>query len=348
MRYKISLIGSFGFGKVLRDGQTIKTIEYARLLERVYAAEQIHRVDTRGWTKNPLGLFLNVLKACRNSECVIMLPASHAVRVIPVLAVLCRSRNVKLFHSVIGGKLPEFLVSRPILARVLKRLNGIWVETERMKRKLNGLGLLNVSVVANFKDLKSLQEEDLPGIGSAAPFKLSLFSRIMKQKGITFAAEALAEINARYGRTVYLLDIYGPVSEDYREEFRSICEKYGSFVSYKGAVDSNKSTPVIKDSFALLFPTLYRIEGVPGTVIDAYCAGVPVIASRWQNFADVVDEGVTGYGFELGSRKDLIRLLSEIARNPEMILSLKKNCLKKARNYMPDVAVERITSLING
>lgn len=347
MRYKISLIGSFGFGKVLRDGQTIKTIEYAKLLERVYAAEQINRVDTRGWTKNPLGLFLNVLRACRNSECVIMLPASHAVRVIPALAVLCRSRNVKLFHSVIGGTLPGFLASRPILTRVLKRLDGIWVETERMKRKLNELGLFNVSVVANFKDLKPLQEEELPYAGSA-PFKLCVFSRIMKQKGITFAVEALAGINARHDRPVYLLDIYGPVSEDYREEFCAICEKYGSFVSYKGAVDSDKSTPVIMDSFALLFPTLYRIEGVPGTVVDAYCAGVPVIASRWQNFADVVDEGVTGYGFELGSKTDLMDLLSEIARNPEMILSLKKNCLKKARNYMPDAAVKRITSLING
>lgn len=331
----------------MRDGQTIKTLEYAKLLERVYAAERINRVDTRGWTKNPLKLFWNILKACRNSECVIMLPASHAVRVIPMLAVLFRARGVKLFHSVIGGRLPEFLASRPLLTRVLKRLNGVWVETARMKRKLNGLGLLNVSVVPNFKDLVPLNEEELPCAGSA-PFRLCVFSRIMRQKGITFAAEVLAGINARHGRAVYLLDIYGPVAEDYREEFRAVCEKYGSFVSYKGAVDSDKSTSVIKESFALLFPTLYRIEGVPGTIIDAYCAGVPVIASRWQNFADVVDEGVTGYGFELGNPAGLTELLSEIARNPDMILSLKKNCLMKARNYMPDVALGRITSLING
>ena len=56
----------------------------------------------------------------------------------------------------------------------------------------------------------------------------------------------------------------------------------------------------MKYYFALLFPTRFYTEGIPGTILDAYAAGIPVICSRWESCADVVDDGVTGitYPFE--------------------------------------------------
>lgn len=332
MKYKISLVGSFGFGKELRDGQTVKTIEYAKLLESVYGAGRINRVDTNGWHRSPLKLLSHVVEACRCSEIVIMLPAQNALRVIPCVAMLAKRKGVRFFYAVIGGWLPEFLRGKPVLAKILQKMDGIWVETRRMKSALAASGFSNVHVVPNFKDLAIIGKEELAPYDSPV-LRLCIFSRVQKQKGITFAAEALAEVNAMFGKRVCLLDIYGPVSEDYRAEFEAICRKYDAFVSYKGVIDPDRSTTVVKDYFALLFPTLYPTEGVPGTIIDAYSAGVPVISARWQNFSEMVDDGTTGYGFELGNRKDLIGLLTVLCNNPDKINSLKLNCLVKATEF---------------
>jgi len=346
MKYKISLVGSFGFGKELCDGQTVKTIEYAKLLERIYGAERINRVDTNGWCKSPWKLLSYVVEACRCSEIVIMLPAHNALRVIPWVVMLFKRKGVRSFYAVIGGWLPEFLRGKPVLAKILQKMDGIWVETHRMKSALAASGFSNVHIVPNFKNLAIIDKEVLVPYDSPV-LRLCTFSRVQKLKGITFAAEALAAVNALFGKQVYQLDIYGPVSKDYQAEFEAICRKYDAFVSYKGVIDPDRSTTVIKDYFALLFPTLYPTEGVPGTIIDAYSAGVPVISSRWQNFSDVVDDGVTGYGFELGNKKALVELLTMICNNPDKINSLKQNCLVKAVEFSASKVAEILQELLN-
>ncbi len=346
MKYKISLVGSFGFGKELRDGQTVKTVEYAKLLESMYGAERINRVDTYGWHESPLKLLSHVVDACRCSEIVILLPAHNGLRVIPWVTMLAKRKGVRLFYSVIGGWLPEYLRGKPVLTKILQKLDGIWVETSRMKSALAASGFSNIHIVPNFKDLAIIDKEELAPYGSPV-LCLCTFSRVDKQKGITFAAEALADVNARFGKQVCLLDIYGPVSADYRAEFEAVCRKYNAFVHYKGVIDPDRSTTVIKDYFALLFPTLYSAgEGVPGTIIDAYSAGVPVISSRWPHFSDVVDEGLTGYGFELGNKTALVELLTVLCNNPDKVNSLKQNCLVKATEFSAPKAAERIQKLL--
>ncbi len=345
MKYKTSIIGSFGFGKKLRDGQTVKTIEYAKLFENLYGAGRINRVDTYGWRKSPWKLLSHVVEACRCSEIVIMLPERNGLRVIPWVTMLAKRKGVRLFFSVIGAWLTEYLRWKPVLTKILQKMNGVWVETSRMKSALIASGFTNVHIVPNFKNLAIIDKEELAPYDSPI-LRLCIFSRILKEKGITFAAEALAEVNAKFGKRIFLLDIYGPVSEDYQAEFEVICRKYDAFVNYKGVIEPDQSTTVIKDYFALLFPTLYLTEGVPGTIIDAYSAGVPVISSRWQNFSDVVDEGATGYGFELGNKTDLVELLTVLCNNPDKINSLKKNCLAKATEFSASKAAGKLQKLL--
>ena len=97
-----------------------------------------------------------------------------------------------------------------------------------------------------------------------------------------------------------------------------------------------QSVEVLKKYFALVFPTRFFTEGVPGTIVDAYASGIPVISAKWESFSDVVDEGVTGYGYEFGKVVELERVLIDIANNPEKVISLKANCIKKAKDYSLD------------
>lgn len=118
------------------------------------------------------------------------------------------------------------------------------------------------------------------------------------------------------------------------------------FIHYKGCVPAEDSTRILRQYFALLFPTKFPTEGIPGTIIDGYAAGTPVISAKWNSFADVVDDGKTGIGFEQLNINELMDLLNVVALNPDIINSLRANCLKKAEEFTPSYAKELILRLI--
>ena len=114
-------------------------------------------------------------------------------------------------------------------------------------------------------------------------------------------------------------------------------------------IDSNgyiiKNTPT-KKYFALLFPTHYEGEGFAGTLIDAYSAGVPVIASEWKYNSEVVN-GDVGYIYSTGNHTEFVALLREIAENPTMLLGKKRNCLMEAEKYKVDKAIMILIDHLN-
>ena len=95
----------------------------------------------------------------------------------------------------------------------------------------------------------------------------------------------------------------------------------------------------LKDYFALLFPTRFYTEGIPGTIIDAYAAGVPVISAEWESFSDIIDEGITGFGYAFGDKEKLKELLIEFAETPERVNGIKVGSLKKVQEFIPEKVV---------
>ena len=90
---------------------------------------------------------------------------------------------------------------------------------------------------------------------TSKPFKLCTFSRVMKEKGIEDAVNAVEEINKKYDETIFTLDIYGQIDTMQTEWFESLQSRFLKDVSYKGLVPFDKSTDVLKNYYALLFPT---------------------------------------------------------------------------------------------
>ena len=225
--------------------------------------------------------------------------------------------------------------------KTLKRFDGLYAETETLKQKLGALGLDNVSVVPNCKNLEILAKDELV-YQSGEPLKLCTFSRVMKEKGIEDAANAVKEVNAQAGRIIYTLDIYGQVDSGEKEWFENLENGFPEYVKYKGEVGYDKSTEVLKNYFALLFPTRFYTEGIPGTIIDAYAAGIPVISAKWESFSDMVDEGVTGFGYEMGDVSGLARQLVAMAEDPETLNKMKSDCLKKSRDFTPQSALKNL------
>ena len=341
---KIGILGHFGDGVSLLNGQTIKTKSLVNGLER-YTDTEIVRIDTYGWIKKPILLLRLIKRAFIDCDVIIALPAENGLKVFaPLLLHYKKKYDKKIFYDVVGGWLPEFLDEKKWLSATLMSFDSIWVETYTMKAKLEAQGFKNVTVVPNFKELQILKSLEIVSQDDK-PLKLCTFSRVMKEKGIGIAVDAVHKANELLGYTAFTLDIYGQLQDGQEEWFNCLKRSFSSYVRYCGCVESSKSVEVLKGYFALLFPTHYEGEGFAGTLIDAYSAGVPVIASDWRYNAELVNEK-TGYVYPVTDNDALVDILVNVGKNPSILISKKKDCLEEAEKYKAETVISYLISIM--
>ena len=337
---KVSVIGLFCNGIDVADGQSIKTRIVADELERALGRDQVARIDTYGWKKHPFRLFQRCASAVIDSYNVVFLTDAGGVKVFPwLLSCLNIFTRRSIHYLVVGGWLVRYIRNHPILGFFMKRLNGVYVETTALKEGLEDLGFENLHLMPNFKRLNLIQEAQL-ACPTVEPFRFCTFSRVMREKGIETAISAVQKVNETYGRTICTLDIFGQVDPNQTQWFEQLTSSFPEYVRYCGVVPYDNSVETIKGYFALLFPTEFFTEGIPGTIIDAYAAGVPVIASKWESFADIIDDEITGIGYSFDYSELLSEVLFDVIEKPEIIYKMKNNCLEKARKYLPEKVIE--------
>ena len=338
---KVTVIGHFGFGLEYLDGQTIKTKILAEELERRFGEAEVIKIDTHGGVKALIKAPFQVVKAFHQSKNIIMLPAHNGLLVYGRLLAYGKKifQSRKIHYAVIGGWLSSYLTKRKGLSKCLRNFDGIYVETNTMRNALKKQGFDNLYVMPNCKKLTILSDEQLV-YSIKEPYKLCTFSRVTKEKGIEDAINAVKYVNEKCGRVIYTLDIYGQIDSAQTEWFENIKNSFPEYINYGGLVPFDKSVEVLKDYFALLFPTRFYTEGIPGTIIDAYAAGIPVISSKWESFEDIIDDGVTGTGYEFNNLNHLQKILLAIVNDEIDINALKCNCNNKAMEFSPERAME--------
>lgn len=337
---KVSILGHFGFGHSCLDGQTVKTCIIADEMEKITGKKDLRRYDTHGGLKFLCRLPFVILMMLFTSRNIIILPAQNGIRIIPRLLVLAnRLFNRKIHYIVIGGWLPELLSQNAGLKKTLCELEGIHVETESMKSRLNALGLSNIHIMPNTKYLSKVAITELPTF-STHPYPLCTFSRVIPEKGIEDAIKAVVKCNETLGYQAYTLDIYGQIGNE--EWFENLKKQFPQGFTYKGMVPYDKSVEILKSYYALLFPTYYEGECFAGTFLDAFAAGLPVIASDWHDNASIVKDNHTGWIVPVHSVDALVSCLKEIAVKD--ISQIRRNCVEQYTQYDPSVVVGNFIS----
>ena len=344
---RVAVIGHFDDGVPAVDGQTVKTRVTRDLIRDVCGPENVIAVDTKGWSQRPLSLLFECVGAIRSTDVVVMLPAQNGLKVFgPLIGRVARRCGSRSVYSVIGGWLPDYLEKRPRLAYCLRDFDDVLVESRAMANRLmSDLSFDNVRVFNNFKCLPKVNFDDLPAPMSN-PYRLIYFARVERRKGVEDAIWAVAEANRRK-RGRYSLDIYGHMQEGYEEEFGScIAEAGDPSIQYRGCVDCSESLGAFAGAIALLFPTRYPTEGIPGTIVDAFCSATPVIASRWQSWNEMICESENGLTYELGNRD---ALLSVLIRDdlPQCLMSMRASALKAADEYRYEAGLKAFSELFD-
>lgn len=333
--HKVGICGHFGEGLDLLNGQTIKTESFADELADYVGEENIKKVDTYNWKKKPFLLFSNCVKLAKESENVIILPAHKGVRVfVPIFVFLKMFFDFKLHYIVIGGWFPDLIKTDKLLSSLSKKIDKIYVETETMMIRLEDYNFKNIKVLPNFKKLEVLNKNKLV-YSTERPLKLCTFSRVLEEKGIEDAVKAVTEINTEKKETVFTLDIYGSIDTGYEAKFMKIMEHFPDYIKFKGEINPRESIDTLKNYYVLLFPTHYYTEGIPGTILDAFSAGLPVIYSKWENSNDLFDSLETGIGYDFGKYEQFKNTLLEIGIHTDKINEMKENCIIMANEYSP-------------
>lgn len=341
MKKKICVLGAFGFNSPSYDGQTIKTINLLSLLKE--KNEDVDFFDTQELKSNKLKV-IDMFWKVITCNTLFYLPAQNNLQFLfPRLFWLTFIFGIKVHYFVVGGWLVEFLEDKPSHKRKLSKIAGIHCETNSMKDLLDAsYGFTNVDVFPNFRInsfIPSFHHEE-------GKLKLVFMARVIKMKGLDSIFH-LGDIILQKGMgDRIIIDFYGPQQneDDDVNYFNQNIIKY-SFMKYHGPLEPSDINSTLDKYDAMLLPTHFYTEGLPGSILDAYISGIPVIVTKWKHATEFVENGVSGIiiPFE-DDGSALANAVMELYDDTKLLSQMKINAHKRWYSYSAERAWELIKS----
>lgn len=227
-----------------------------------------------------------------------------------------------VFYRLLGGNQVGYIESRPWPVRklvlwTLDRSTALLFET---KRSVKAFSYLRSKTIwyPNVR-VKMPLTTDL-----AYQKRFVFLGHVKTEKGVDVLLRAINQISQT--NDDYTFDIYGP-EVDYQspESLRDVYSKH-----YKGAIGPEKVNETLASYDVLLMPTLYKNEGYPGVIVEAFNAGLPVMATPLGGIPEMVDSEC-GWLIEEGSVDDLVKTILSI--DEEKYLLLRKESRKRFDAY---------------
>jgi len=167
-----------------------------------------------------------------------------------------------------------------------------------------GLRAHRFEVLPNYVDLSSF--DPAPGAGDYALY----VGRLSYEKGL----EVLLEAASRERRIP--LRIAG--SGELERSLRQRCRESGlDQVRFEGHVDGERVRELLRGASCLVLPSVWD-ENCPISVLEAFAAGRPVLATRGGGVPELVSEGETGRLVEKGNAGQLAGALATLVEEPEL------------------------------
>lgn len=166
------------------------------------------------------------------------------------------------------------------------------------------------------------------------------FGRLSKEKGVLTLIKAYENI-----KTSYTLRILGTGSmESELKEY--VKEKNIKNIEFLGHISGQALISHIKNAYVVVVPSEWY-ENNPMTIIESYALSVPVIGSNIGGIPEIIQNGSTGYTFEMSNVNDLCDKLNlMLSLTKDEYENFKVNCFEFAKNnFSEDVHFDKLISL---
>lgn len=338
---KICVIGNVGDGNKI-GGQISKTNELVNGLRNIEESIKFYNV----YGENPISFLMKTRKLMKeHSAMVVILASPGYFKILPTLIFFQIFYKCDIYEVVIGGIRQQYIAGNLWRIFLERKISCIFVESNYMVQEYKEIGLNNAKYLPNMKKIQITKESLLKHDGSN--LKLCTFSRIDRYKGIDAAIDIVTAINDKDEDKVYL-DIYGPIDENFRQQFETkLAESDHEYVNYKGLVENAKSTEILSNYDLMIFPTRWKAEGFPGSFIDAYSAGLPIVSSYRENFMDIIQDHVNGCMVDENDLFQFESVIRELRDDRSLLQNMKRAALKSAALYDRDYVVKILYHEIN-
>lgn len=333
-------IGYFGYlptGEDVMGGAEVKTKMLLKALESIENID-IETFNIYKWRNRVLSVIMMVVKSLwMCDEIIFVVSTPFFLRFYLLLSVL----NVKKssIHFIpVGFSSPNNYKANEIIR--YKAIKGIYVESFYNKKLLDKIGLDNVHVLHNFKYI-NIESEKLYEI--KYPLEFCYCARVSEVKGILETINIFKDVNKEKIRCT--LDIYGPIDIDIKYKFYKLIDENYEFISYKGILKPEKVAEVMQDYYMVIFPTKFEGEGFPGTIIDSFAAGTPLLSSKFRAFDELLIEQKNCIAFEFNNYGDMKDKLEYSICNTDRINEMRKHVKAEYCKYMPE---NEIKVILNG
>lgn len=241
------------------------------------------------------------------------------------LHVLNKIRNNKHVYFYIIGNGDYGLKDKHIYYDDIKKCEHIIVESSEVKESFKDV--FEMDKMHIFPCLKPCYDLDvaLKEYQPKQPLKLIYFSRINPDKGLGDLLDVLIKINTRFKDPIFYLDIAGGVSDEpgikeFSEEVMDICDEYPYF-NYLGMtlhIDGIESYKRLQGYDLHVFPSRFKQECAPGSILDMFVAGVPTLSSKFPSYKGLLSEEES-FLFEQNNLNDLESKLLFVYENNQLL-----------------------------
>ena len=337
---KYYLIGNAGGKAHNLDGQTVKTQMMIQLMSDLKLDFQYY--DTEDFAGNRWSIFEMFRNVCRVDKLIYLPAQRNLLLIFPLIFVLSKLFHTKIYYFVIGGWLAEYLKNKSLHRWMLKRIERICLETDLLKNKLQTeYGFENVVRFDNYRYFdNSFVENHQKGT-----LKVVFCARVEKRKGVEILLEMADFFHKEYENQISV-EVYGKISP-LELEWEDELLKHPN-VKYRGVLSPTEIPTMLSKYDISVLPTQYATEGLPGTVIDAFVAGIPIIITEWQYAHEFIQDGKNGFIIPfldcLDALKDKVIYLLE---HENELSQMKRAAFESRERFSAEGARKKFAKIVN-
>lgn len=337
---RILIVGAYGYSSNQLDGQTVKTRNVHKLVEERFNGK-VNSFDTLHVRRNPLLLFVLLWQLVRCNTLVLIPCLNNLTYIFPLAYYLSKIFRYDIIEICIGGWQVEYFKGNErfgqhrLQMNLSKKIKAFLPEMKDIDCQLKfDFGFRNSEYFPNFRFFNPDKRWEK---NTSDEFRLVFMARVNKKKGYDTIFEFTKRIRGKYNDIK--IDFFGPIEEQDREDFLSLVDSNKDIVSYNGVLAPENIHETLSGYDLMLFPTTYYTEGFPGSILDAYISGIPVIATEWMHSHEFIDDGQTGYIVPFGDCiDDFEKRILELYNNRTKLDYMKHAAHEKCRTYSADAA----------
>lgn len=254
----------------------------------------------------------------------------------PLVWLAARVAGKPLLARAFGGGLDECFARKPVLARSLAALTILRSDMLLLQTRALCESFAPRGEVRHLPTSRSLPTR--PPRNSRACRRFLMLAQLRPEKGYREAIEAL-----RSTPDDCTLTIAGPAMPGTDVALLRSSRR----VRWLGEIAPENVSAVLAEHDALLLPTYHEGEGLPGSIVEAFQHGLPVIASRWRAIPELVIPAVNGLLVEPRDASALAAAMQRLVSEDSLFQELRDGALATGREHSADVACERVERWIS-